>query len=590
MENGKEELLKMASNVGRRRMTRRDVMRASGAFAGASVAMKLGLAAAQDSTGVMKSMTREEWDAKFAQDFPMTEAEQTGGTVIEGDNSDIGTLNGLLSNDQPTAFIIGLLFDSLVGNDPNTGLPVPSGLADSWEVSADGLTYTFHLNPDAVWHDGTPVTAADVTFTYDSEVDDASPSSYKGTIEASAASWTAVDDHTVEFVATDVNADFLLDVAVYPIMPKHIWEGVPLGEWATNGGSTGEDPSRVIGTGPFKFVEWVQGDHCTLEANPDYFQPNARPRIDQFIFQILPDDAAAVLALQNLEIDLMDRVPSPDIETLTSNEGTDVLIYPTFDFNFYAYNLDPAKTDMFQDQGVRQAFMYAQDRESINTDIYFGTNEVANGTQSLLSFAYSPEEIETVYNFDPEKAKALLEAAGWVDSDGDGIREDANGRKLAFSLVYPTGSTTTDQVVAYYQEAWKVVGAEMTPNGVEFPELVDIVTNTFDYEVCMLGFSWDASGNQGPMFNTDQYKVGFNFTKYSNPEVDKLNNDAKKELDQEKRRQMLIQASNIVNTELPVAVTLFTNDKTGYATRMQNYYATGGNLITTFIPYVWIKE
>jgi peptide/nickel transport system substrate-binding protein len=345
----------------------------------------------------------------------------------------------------------------------------------------------------------------------------------------------------------------------------------------------------VVGTGPFKFVEWIQGDHATIEKNPDYFQPNLVPRIDQFIFQVLPDDAAAVLALQNGEIDLMDRVPSPDIETLAGTDTTDVLIYPTFGFNFYAYNLDPAKTDMFQDRGVRQAFMYAQDRESINTDIYFGTNEVANGTQPLLSFAYAPDEIETVYNFDPEKAKSLLEEAGWVDSDGDGIREK-DGKKLAFSLIYPTGSTTTDQVVAYYQEAWKVIGAEMSPNGVEFPELVDVITSSFDYEVCMLGFNWDATGNQNAMYNTDQYKVGFNFTKYSNPEVDELNNSAKKELDQEKRREILIQATNIVNTDLPVAVTLFTNDKTGYAKRLQNYFATGGNIITYALPYVWIKE
>jgi peptide/nickel transport system substrate-binding protein len=589
METGKDEVKKLAMNVARRRMNRRDVMRASGAMAGATVAMKLGLAAAQDSTGVMKSMTREEWDAKFAQDFPLTEAEKTGGTIISGDTSDIGTLNGILSNDEPTAFIINLLFDALVGNDPNTGVPVPSGLADYWEVSADGLTYTFYLNANAKWHDGTPLTAADVDFSYEAQINEDTASSYTGTIVEALKSRNVIDDHTIEFVATKVNADFLLDVAVYPIVPKHIWESVGFANWATDSGSTGEDPSRVVGSGPFKFVEWSQGDHVTLEANPDYFQPNAVPRIDQFIHQIFPDDAARVLALQNGDIDLFDRVPSPDVESLQGQETTDVLVYPTFGFNFYAYNLDTAKTDMFQDQGVRQAFMYGQDRESVNEDIYFGLNEVANGSQPLLSFAYAPDEIETVYNFDPEKANALLEEAGWVDSDGDGVREK-DGKKLAFTLTYPTGSTTGEQEVAYLQEAWKVIGAEMTPNAIEFPALVDVVTNTFDYEVCKLGFNWDATGNQGPMYNTDQYKVGFNFTKYSNPQVDELNKGAKTELDEEKRRQMLIESTNIVNTELPVAVTHFTNDKTGFSTRLQNYYAKGGNVITAFVPYVWIKE
>jgi peptide/nickel transport system substrate-binding protein len=285
----------------------------------------------------------------------------------------------------------------------------------------------------------------------------------------------------------------------------------------------------------------------------------------------------------------MDRVQAGDVEDVQNNEGTGVLIYPTFSFNFYAYNLDTAKTDLFQDVEVRQALMYAQDRQSMADDIYLGYNVVANGTQPLLSFAYAPDEIETVYNFDVEKAKSLLASAGWVDSDGDGIVEK-NGKKLSFKLSYPTGSATTDQVVAYYQEAWKAVGAEMEPAGVEFPALVEIITSTFDFDIAMLGFNWDATGNQGPMFNCDQYKVGFNFAKYCNAKVDELNNGAKMELDQEKRKELLVQSMNIVNNELPVAITLFVNERTGYAKRMQNYTATGAGNINSFLPYVWIKE
>jgi peptide/nickel transport system substrate-binding protein len=560
--------------------------------------MKLGLASAQDATPeaspvgpgvVLKSMTRDEWNAKFAEAFPMTEAENKGGTVIEGDSSDISTVNSILTADQPTAFVTALIFDSLVGNDPNTGLPVPNGLADYWEIGADGLTYTFYLNPNVKWHDGTPLTADDVAFTFQVEMDPNSGSSYTGTFTADVASYSVVDDHTFQVVAKTINADFLLDTCVFGIMPKHLWADVPLDQWKTNGGSTGQDPARVVGSGPFKFKEWVQGDHTTLVRNDEYFQPTAIPRIDEFIFRVMPDDAASVLALKNGEIDLMDRVPSPDVQDVQNTEGVDVLVYPTFDFNFYAYNLDTAKTDLFQDVKVRQAMMYGQDRESINNDIFLGLNEVANGTQPQLSFAYAPDQVETVYNFDVDKAKQLLEEAGWVDSNGDGIREK-DGKKFSFKVSYPTGSTTTDQLVAYYQEAWKTLGLEMEPAGVAFPALLDIITKTFDFDIALLGFSWDATANQGAMFNCDQYKVGFNFAKYCNPQVDELNNAAKKELDQEKRRAILIQSMNIVNNELPVAISLFASNKTGYSKKMQNYYAVGGAYITGFIPYVWIKK
>jgi peptide/nickel transport system substrate-binding protein len=597
MEKGKDEFVSLTKRVGGR-LSRRDLMRTSGAFAAATAAMKFGMAGAQDATPaaspagpgvVIKSMTREEWDAKFAEAFPMTPAENTGGKVIRGDSSDIKTVNAILGDDSPTLDIIGMMFDSLVGNDPNTGLPVPSGLADSWELDADGLTYTFHLNPNVKWHDGTPFTANDVAFSFQVEMDPNSGSSYTGTFVNAVASYKVVDDNTFQVVATGINADFLLDACVYGIMPKHIWENVPLDQWKTDGGSTGQDPARVVGTGPFKFKEWIQGDHVTLEKNPDYYQAAAVPKFDEFIYQVTPNDSATVLALKNGEIDLQDRVPAPDVEDIQNTEGAGVLIYPSFSFNFYAYNLDTAKTDLFQDVEVRQALMYGQDRESMANDIYLGYNEVANGTQPLLSFAYAPDEVETVYNFDPDKAKQLLESAGWVDSDGDGIREK-NGKKLSFKLSYPTGSPTTDQVVAYYQEAWKTIGVEMEPAGVEFPQLVEIITSTFDFDIAMLGFNWDATGNQGPMFNCDQYKVGFNFSKYCNAKVDELNNAAKTELDQEKRRQLLIQSMNIVNNELPVCITLFVNSRTGYSKRLQNYTATGAGNINSFLPYVWIKE
>jgi peptide/nickel transport system substrate-binding protein len=559
-----------------------------------NVGMVAPFVSAQDETGVgseatseatpgISSITRAEWDTQLQQLFPFTKAENEGGTVVLGDNTDIQTTNGLLANDTPSLNLLGLVFETLTVPDPTTGNPVP-GLADSWDLAADGITYTFHINKQAKWQDGVDVTADDVAFSFKMQSNAKTGSAYTGTFTNAVKSWKVLDPDTIQVTATGVLADFLTD-AYCPIMPEHLWKNVPADKWAGDSGSNGEDPNRVIGTGPFKFKEWVKGDHVTLEANKDYY--GQVPHIDRFIFQVWPDDSAGVEALRSGDIDIYQNIPAPDTEAVKETNGLDVAVYPTFGYGFLAYNMDPEKTELFQDVRVRQALFYALDRQSIVNDIYLGYGEVANGSQPLLSFAYAPDEVKTIYNYDPAKAKELLDDAGWVDSDGDGIR-DKDGQKFSFDLSYPSGTPTTDQLVAYMQQAWKAIGVEMNPEAMEFQALIDAVSETFDYDVALLALDWDVTGNQAALFNCDQYKVGFNIMKYCNPKVDKLNNEARHTLDPVKRRELLIKAMNITNDDLPVAVILFRDDRTGYNDRLQNFYPNGISLLWS-LPYVWVK-
>jgi peptide/nickel transport system substrate-binding protein len=456
-------------------------------------------------------------------------------------------------------------------------------LADSWEVSADGLTYTFHLNPEATWHDGTPVTADDVAFSFDRQSNPKTGSSYTGTFTQAVASWNVVDDHTIEVIATSPNADFLFD-AYCPIMPKHIWESISPEDWSGDPGSTGQDPSRVIGTGPFIFEGWTQGETVVLAANPDYYGP--KPQIEGFTYRVWPEATQSVEALRAGEIDVVVDVPAADTEEIKNADGLDVAIYPTYGFTFYAYNLDSEKTELFQDLRVRQALFIALDRESIVNDIFLGYPDVAVGTQPLLSPAYAPDEVATQYAFDPDRSRQLLEEAGWRDSDGDGIREK-DGQPLAFEITYPSGTPENDRLVTYMQQAWKEVGAEVTPVVMQLPALIKVVAETFEYDVALLGLNFDATGNQGALFNCDQYKVGFNVMKYCNPKVDELNQKARTTLDPEEHRALLVEAMNITNDDLPIGPLLFRNDRTGYNDRLQNFHPTGASLLWS-IPYVWI--
>jgi peptide/nickel transport system substrate-binding protein len=540
------------------------------------------------------SIKRDEWKAQLAEKFPFTKdigAQSTGGKVIYADlaSSDMNTFNGILADSAPTIEFTGLMFENLIGSSPIDGQYVPS-LADYWEIAEDGKTYTFHLHPGVTWHDGQPFTADDVVFSFGAQASDDTGSSYTSTFKAAVASYRAIDAQTVEVVAADVFAPVVFFGNSYcPIMPKHIWENVAFKDWAADPGSTGEDPSRVVGTGFIKFKERNEGEGTTtFEINKSYWDGPAV--YDELIFQTRPDDTAAVEALRAGEVDIFDDVPQPDVASLQQEPDLDVALYDTFNFGYYAYNLDPAKTPLFQDVKVRQALLYAVDRQSIVHNILLDLAEVANGSQPKLSIAYAPDQIKTVYNFDPDKAKQLLDEAGWTASGGGTRSKD--GTELKFEVMYGSGSAVSDQVIAAIQENWKDVGVAMTPNAVDFSKvLVPALTDNHNFQVVFLGFQWDVTGDQTAMFSTDSYVGGFNQGKYSNPQVDELNKEAQRELDPEKRKQLLIDSANLVNEDLPVVVLWFRKGRTGYnKTRLHNFVPNALAGWYWSLPFVWVSE
>jgi peptide/nickel transport system substrate-binding protein len=553
-------------------------------------------ASAQDAspvaTAARKSITREEYKAALASWWSTKEEPaNTGGAVIMGEieSANLTTFNMMLSDNSPTNPILNLVYETLVGSSPIDGQYVPA-LADYWEIAEDGKTYTFHLHEGVTWHDGTPFTADDVLFSMDAQADPATGSAYTSSFTSYVASWEKVDDLTVKVTATDVFAEVVFHGNAYcPIVAKHIWENVPHDQWAADGGSNGSDPSRVVGTGPFKFESTSEGEGTsTFVKNPDYYDDVAV--IDTFIFSTRGDEVAAIEALRAGEIDFYENVPPTDVATLQApDQGTDVKLYDSYSFSWYGYQLDPAKTTLFQDVKTRQALFYALDRQSMVDNIMLGYAEVAQGTQPILSPAYDPEAITTKYTFDVEKAKSLLAEAGWADSDGDGILEK-DGQPLSFQIMYGSGSPTSDQIVAFVQDSWKAIGVDAQPNPVDFGAvLVPALTENFDFQMVFLGFNWDPTGDQSAMFSTDAYGAGFNAMKYSNPAVDEKWDAAGKELDNEKRRQLLIEATNMVNEDLPIGCLWFRKDRTGYQTRIHNFEPNGNGGLVWSLPWVWVE-
>ena len=567
------------------RLNRRHIV-ASTLFAGAGLALPRWVLAQEATpaalTGAITSQTREEFRAEVEEELGYTEAATPGGTYIDANVNDIQTIHPLLAEDGSSLAVVGRIYDQLVGGDVRTGGPAPNGLADYWEIAEDGVTYTFHLNQNAKWHDGTDVTADDVQFSFDALANLDIGSAYSQTFIDATESWRVIDEHTFEVVASEPLFTFLYDLVTW-IIPKHIWEDVPVADWRTDDGATGTDPARVVGSAAWKFQEWRQGESITLVRNDEYY--DKVPYLDSLVTRIWPDQTAVTNALINGEIDAA-SVPPADAATVEATEGLRLAVYSTRGFTFYMTNVDPEKSEFFLDQRVRQALFYALDRQSIVDDILLGYGEVAQGTQPVISYAYAPDRVETTYTFDPDRAKALLEEAGWTDTDGDGI-VDKDGEPFSFELIYGSGSPTTDQIVAYLQDAWSAVGVQATPRAMEFSALVDLLTTDHNFDMALLGFNWNATFIQDAMFDCKQYEGGFNMVRYCNEEVDAIHEVARRTFDEEERTELLIEVGNIVNDELPVAVMHFSKAIIGYREALQNFEPSSWGVD---LNYVWIQQ
>jgi peptide/nickel transport system substrate-binding protein len=560
---------------------------AAGMLAKGVVAQEASPAAAPVDVAVATtSITREEYEAALQEEFQFTEPESTGGEIIHVQTSDIGTLNATLSTDIYSGWITGFLFDGLVGASAIDGSDVP-GLADYWEVGEDGVTHTFYLNQNATFHDGTPVTAADIEFTFNSVLAEDSLSVRRSTVAATLKELIVVDDHTVQLIAIAPSATFVSDAAgQFGILPKHIWESVPFAEFGSDPGTTGQDPTRVIGSGPFKFVEWVPNDHVTLEKNADYWDTANVPYVDRYIYRTIGDANAALQSLITGESDIADVPFTQGVSLAASNPELNIVNFDTLSMNFYHVNQDPSKMTLFTDPLVRQAMQYALDRQLIADTVYQGFAIQANGTQPVLSQAYAPDRTNTVYNYDPDMARSLLEQAGWVDSDGDGIVEK-DGQKFSFECAYSEGVATYEQQIPYQQQAWREVGIEMIPTAIPFQTLLE-QTDNGTYSMAVQGFNWTVDGAQIAMYGCESTPPGgFNSMRYCNPQFDELETAAITELDRDARNGLLIEASNIVNDDVATGIIVFRQSIVASSPRLHNYTPNGYGTVWS-IGKTWV--
>ena len=529
------------------------------------------------------SITRDEFLENLRAAYALEEPRQLGGTVTIAERNDILSLNGLLTDEWPSKYITQLIFETLVTNSPIDGMPVPQ-LADYWEISADGHTYTFHLSERAKWHDGFDVTADDVAFSYEAAMGGLLDTRKYKNLSSKIASVRVVDENTFELKSTDPTFTFLWEVpATIPIIPKHIWAEVPLSEWRIDASSSEEELKRVIGTGPFKFKEWIRGDKVTLVRNDQHY--STVPPIDAVVLRVM-GSAERPGALIARDVDIVEGI---DFRTISAAVEQESVSYERVVYNRMRYLVFNTSRPPLNDVLVRQALFIALNRDAINDVASGGYGVVTVGTQPPLSLAYAPDHIEERFEYSEEEARALLAQAGWTDSNANGI-VDKEGHELRIEIMSNAEMPQFTLLVEQLRTYWGRIGVQVSDSTADrwdtVQQRIREGDRDLDFDVMILNKRWDPSGNQGSLFRSNPLG-GDNLMGWRNDEYDNLDEQQLHECDPGKRRDLLIRMSNLAWDEVPVGVLQFIGGSIGYNPALHNFRLN--DLADTYwsLPYVW---
>ncbi|MCA9834928.1 MAG: ABC transporter substrate-binding protein [Thermomicrobiales bacterium] len=405
-------------------------------------------------------------------------------------------------------------------------------LADSYEPSEDGLTYTFKLKSDVTFHNGDSFTSADVLYTYNWIMDEANASTRLSNFDL-VASVEAPDDTTVVVTLTNADVTFMINVATVFIYP------------AAYHAEIGENDFKVkpVGTGPFKFGEMNPQQRVRLDAWENYYR--GRANLDSFQVDVVPEAAGRMSALETGQADnSMWGLNAEDNTTLKDSGNFTVYETKQVATNHFPLN---NKHPFLQEKEVRQALIWALDRQAFADDVFLGQATVATSNLSPAVEAFYNPDV-ALYEYNPDKAKELLDGAGWVEG-GDGVREK-DGVKAAFTMMVFQGDTQRRPEAEVAQQWWKDIGVDCTlQEGVTSEILGGLRAGEYDAGL----FNWVYGGGSGDPDSRDTLVTGGanNFFQYSNAEVDELMLNGIKEQDTEKRVAMYKRIQEIIADEVP---------------------------------------
>lgn len=449
----------------------------------------------------------------------------SGGTLTVGLGSEPDNLDMQVTPYAVSANLGVNIFDSLVYQDPADASYKP-GLAESWEVSEDGLTYTFKLKSGVTFHDGTPYDAEAQKFNFDRTADPATQSGFATSLLGPYTGSEVIDAQTIKVTFSEPFAPFFDSLSQAFLAPQSPTAVEALGA------DFGFQP---VGTGPFKFKEWVRTDHITLERFEEYnwgggvFSHTGPAYLDEIIFKIVPEDATRTGTLESGETQLIESVAAPDIELL-EGEGFTILSGPIPGYpNAALLNVTVAPTD---DLAVRQAVIAATDQAEIVTTIFFDAMRPADAALSQATWAYN-EAVAPQTAFDLDKANSILDEAGWT-LNGDYREKD--GTRLSVNFTYSDGWNGGD-----YGELWQ---AQLAKAGIELVLLqMDSASELAAIRGGQSNAAVTAWTSSDPivlehLFHSKNIEAGYAFSQYNDPALDEALDSARAEVDYETRKAL----------------------------------------------------
>jgi peptide/nickel transport system substrate-binding protein len=435
-----------------------------------------------------------------------------GDTFIQASIGDIGGLIPSLTSDQPSHEVGGLIYDGLVKTDKDLNLA--SAMAESWTYSRDCLQLTFKLRRDVKWHDARPFTADDVVFTYQAMINPKTPAPFKeGFLLIKDVE--ALDPYTVR---VRYDKPYARAVATWDtdMLPKHLLQSFAAA------GTLRESPqnSWPVGTGPYRFQEWKPGEKVVLVANPDYYE--GRPYLSRIVYRVIPSQATIFLELKAKGVDYVSTLTGMQYARQTEypafRKAYHKYRYPASDYTFLGFNL---KDPRFADKRVRQAFAHAISKQELIDGVRLGLAREATGPIRPGTWAYT-EDVKR-FEYDPEKAKALLAEAGWKDRDGDGIVEDPEGKPFTLTIRTNQGNDERKKIAEIVQQRLKDIGVQADIQLIEWAAFIKEFVKPRRFELVVLGLGTGTDPDQFVVWHSSQRGPDqMNRTGYANPEVDQL--------------------------------------------------------------------
>ncbi|MFZ4848537.1 MAG: ABC transporter substrate-binding protein [Caldilinea sp.] len=451
--------------------------------------------------------------------------------------------------------LCALLYRGLMRLDAN-GRVVPD-LAEAWEVS-DNRIYRFRLKANLFWHDGQPITADDAYFSF-TQLQEPSLADVPGL----SSFWRSIqveklDERTLQITLPQPFAPFI-DLMTLGLLPEHLYQGIPALELVTR-----PFTSPPVGAGPMRIVE-TSPQRVRLEPSP--FNGGSPPYITALEFWSAPDYASMVAAFDAQQLDGLSTILPVDVQAALGRRDLQIFSSVESSYEHVLLNLNNPNTPFFQDRRLRQALLYAVKRSELVTSTLSGQGLVADGLFSPNHWAYAPAA--TTYPFDPARAASLLTEAGWLDRDGDGVREQGD-RKLAFILLVKD-DLRHQEIGAHLAADWAQVGVQAQVQPVSFSGLVTDFLGPRTFEAALIDWKQTGDPDPFPQWHSSQSEgSGQNYSGWRNETIDQLLEEARQSTDEAIRQELYARFQSIYAQELPSLPLFFPFYTYGVSTRVRN--------------------